>query len=361
MYAVNSTNMEVAIEYESINNEQMHAYLLGQNDEKNHSRYISDIMKYPESAWITEVSIPNETEIYGPLSGQLLPVLSYITFPSNEDAAQTKYSFPYHNDAYGSFENMLGPEELPSFADPKHRYPLIILAHGLSAHGIYEVEHAQNLASQGYIVAVIFYGDDRNMVKGSQNHHLDFLRPLLTKSVLDSIIQSRAFGGNIDTNSIGISGHSFGGFTALALAGGKINENPLSVVDPRIKACVIAAPWVGGKVNGRNVFCFGEHNAGLKQVSAPIICLFGSKDESTLSSFILPATKRLSGPRYVIELIDQAHIFEKSSWQDRNNWEALFFSAYLKNDATALDRLRLTPSISHRKQDIQLFDYQKLP
>jgi predicted dienelactone hydrolase len=352
--------MQIDSKYKNISNQEMHAYLLGQADEKKGPRYIADIMAYTESNWIIDVLVPNNHALYGQTSGKSIPVLSYLVFPSSKDKPNNSYSFPYDNDAYGSFDNMLTANEQAVFAEPNKRYPLIILSHGLSAHGIFEIQHAQSLASHGYIVAVIFYGDDRSIETESDNTHLGFLRPLMTKAVLDSILESQTFGPHIDTENIGMSGHSFGGFTSLAMAGGPINCDTTSVTDPRITACVIAAPWVGGKINGRDVFAFGHQNVGLQEVSVPIMCLFGSEDESTLASFILPASKQLSGPRYVIELLGQPHIFEASSWEDRNNWELLFFLAYLKNQHQALSKLKFMRSITGGNKDRQLFDYQKL-
>ncbi len=71
--------------------------------------------------------------------------------------------------------------------------------------------------------------------------------------------------------------------------------------------------------------------------------------------------KRLSGPTYVVELVDQPHIFEEGSWEDRDNWELIFFAAFLKHEAAALKSLQLGRSMKGGNQDIQLFDYQKLP
>ena len=79
-----------------------------------------------------------------------------------------------------------------------------------------------------------------------------------------------------------------------------------------------------------------------------------------MASFILPATKQLSGPTYVVELIDQTHNFEQGSWDDRDNWELLFFSAYLKNDPASLETLRTARSMKGGNEDVQLFDYQRL-
>lgn len=358
-YAVGSTNMEIAPEYADIGDEAMHAYLLGRADEASGARFIADILKHPESAWVVDVPIPEERDVYGPASGQTLPVVAFVTYPTTTKQSQHRYKFPYNDGQYGVFESMLRPGELPDFADPVERYPLIILAHGASAHGIYDVEHAHRLASHGYVVAVITYGDDRTAKPDEFGEHVGFLRPYLTRAVVDSILESETFGPHIDADNIGITGHSFGGFTALAAAGGPYMGNAATATDKRIKAGVIAAPWVGGNFGGTDVYAFGPDNIELSQVDIPIISFFATKDESTLSSFILPAMKQLSGPTYVIELVDQPHVFEQGSWEDRDNWELLFFSAYLKGDKASLETLKTASSMKGGNEDIQHFDYQK--
>jgi hypothetical protein len=359
-YSVGSTNMEVTLEYADIGDEAMHNVLLGRAEDPDDSRFLPDILKYPESAWVVDVPIPDESEIYGPASGQSLPVAVFLTYPSSESQAKNAYTFPYHDGRYGVFEDMLDAGEAPRFADPDERYPLVILAHGSSAHGLFDVGHAQSLASHGYIVAVLTYGDDRTAIPDDPSFHVGFLRPLLTKGVLDSILASETFGAHIDTDNIGISGHSFGGFTALAMTGGLIQGNTATVSDKRIKAGVIAAPWVGGHYEGSDHFAFGPNNSGLDQVTAAMICFFSWKDEATQASFILPAMKRLSGPSYVVELVDQPHVFEDGSWEDRDAWELLFLSAYLKDDTASLAALKTGRSMKGGNEDVQHFDYQRV-
>jgi dienelactone hydrolase len=353
--------MEVSAEYADIGDEVMHAFLLGQPDDTGQSRFVADILKFPESVWITNVQVPDDVAMYGPASGQSLPVVTFLTYPSSTTQQKSSYAFPYYGGQYGVFEHMLGPGETPSFADPGARYPLIIIAHGASAHGIYDVKHAHDLASHGYIVAVLTYGDDRTGIAQDLNAHVGYLRPLLTKTVLDSVLESETFGPHVDAENIGITGHSFGGFTALAVAGGPYLGNTATVSDRRIKAGVIAAPWVGGNYEGNDFYAFGPENSGLSLVTTPMICFFGTKDEATLASFILPAMKQLSGPTYVVELVDQPHVFEDGSWEDRNGWEQLFFDAYLKNDAASLAALETGRSMLGGNEDVQLTDYQRLP
>lgn len=358
-YSVGSTNMEVVPEYADIGDEAMHGYLLGGGGEPDQRRYIADILKHPESAWVVDVPVPNERAIYGPASGLTLPVVTFVTFPSSSTQRQNTYAFPYHDAKYGIFEDMLNAGEAPILAGPNERYPLIILAHGAQAHGIYDVRHAHNLASHGYIVAVINYGDDRTAYPDDPNNHVSFLRPFLTKAVLDSLLESKTFGPYIDIDNIGITGHSFGGFTALAVAGGSFQGNTATVSDKRIKAGVIAAPWVGGTYDGNDIFAFGPDNSDLNRVTIPIISFFSRKDELTLASFILPAMQQLSGPVYVVELVDQPHVFEQGSWEDRDNWELLFFSAYLRHDPASIAALKTARSMNGGNEDIQLFDYQR--
>ena len=358
-YPVASTNMEVLPEYAGIGDDAMHEVLLGRRGDDGESRFVIDVLKHPEAAWLVDVTVPNEPDLYGPASGQKLPVVSFIVYPSMAGGEENRYEFPYHDARFGVFNDMLAPGETPDFANSKERYPLIVLAHGASAHGIYDVGRAHKLASHGYIVAVLTYGDDRTVASPSDYDHIGFLRPLLTKAVSETLLESEMFGNNIDHDNIGISGHSFGGFTSLAIAGGPFRGKPSTVSDDRVKAGVIAAPWVGNPTNPDAPFAFGPDNAGLNKVSTPFICLFGTRDEATTAASILPAMRQLGGPTYVVELVDQPHIFEDGSWQDRDGWELLFFSAYLKHDTASLDLLRTGQSMKGGNEDIQLFDYQK--
>ncbi len=358
-FSVASTNMEIADKFISIGDDKMHKYLLGIAKTKDSTGYIADILKHPNSTFIRHISIPNKPGLYGASSGKTLPILSFISYPTKPKLKRNPYTFPYFNGKFGVFEHMLAPDEKIEIAESNKKYPLVILTHGSSSHGIYSVKHAHSLASKGYIVVVIMYGDDRN-APGNTFDQIAFLRPLLTKSILDSILDSEEFGDHIDTNNIGISGHSLGGYTTLAISGGPFLGNPQTVYDKRITAGVMAAPWVGGNYNGNSFYAFGPNNEGLKSITIPMLSLFGTKDQATLSSFILPAMKHLSGPTYVVELIDQPHIFEDGSWEDKENWELWFFDAYLKGNKESLKVLTTAKSMQGGNQDVQLFEYQKL-
>ena len=358
---VASTNLEVDPQYMAVGDEAMHRLLLGDPDPKGGLASLLDVLAYPEAAWVTEISVPAALELYGPFADEQISVVSYVMYPSGHRGPKTTYAFPYHDSAYGTFNDMLAPGEAPVFAEPDARYPLVVLSHGASAHGIFDIAHAQALASHGYIVAVITYGEERFRVADSENDHIAFLRPLITSEVIDSLLMSEEFGRHIDKENIGISGFSFGGFTALAATGGPFLGQDATAHDPRIAASVAAAPWVGHRDAFRGFLAFGEDNRGLSNVTVPTLVFYGTEDQVTSGKYILPAVEQLAGPRYLVELVDQRHDLDEGAWQDRNNWELLFFNAYLKHDAEAREKLRVGNGFVGGSTDRQRFDFQVLP
>ena len=214
------------------------------------------------------------------LHGKSYPVVTYLAYPTIEREFKNSYQFPYHNSQYGEFIDMLSNGNKPEFPEAQKKYPLILLSHGMTAHGIYDVGHAQKLASHGYIVAVTTYGDLR--VKSDSEY--SFLRPLITKVVLDKLLKSEDFGPHIDRQNIGISGFSFGGYTALALSGAQFMNNSNSVVDQRIKAAFVGAPWVGINKLFSKHYIFGKKNINLSNIEIPVMLLFGSNDTITIGT-----------------------------------------------------------------------------
>ena len=358
-FPVASTNMEVADEHRDMSDDDMHSHLLGDNPLLGSTKYVADLMKFPDAAWITDIQVPDNSKLYSHVSGENFEVLSYVTFPTEQVARPKPYRFPYHNSNYGSFEHMLADGEKPRLAKAQEKYPLVVLSHGSSAHGIYDIEHANGIARHGYIVAVITYGEERHIRRLRNNQQNEYLRPLVTKTVIDSLLNSEEFGPYIDKENIAISGFSFGGFTALATAGGKIKNAEGTAHHPLISAAVLAAPWTGGLYNDEAYYAFGDEHVGLSGIDIPTITFYGSKDDVTRPDFILPAIKQLKGETYVVELVDQTHALGEGSWQDRNNWEILFLNAYLKNDQKALETLKVGTSMQGGNSDRQLFEYQK--
>ncbi|NER28802.1 MAG: alpha/beta hydrolase [Symploca sp. SIO1C4] len=187
--------------------------------------------------------------------------------------------------------------------------PVVVISHGLGSSPEDFREYAQHLASYGYLVALpqhpgsdstqiqdMLAGDSREVFK--LNEFID--RPLDIICVINELERRNQleYRGRLNLQAVGVMGHSFGGYTALALAGAEIDFEKLEqacepvVVKPnislllqcralrlprktynfrdeRVKA-VLPVDSVGSEVFGPK---------GLSQIKIPVFMIAGSKDK----------------------------------------------------------------------------------
>lgn len=118
--------------------------------------------------------------------------------------------------------------------------PVMILSHGLGTIRNHPeaVNLARGLASNGFFVAMPEHiGSNQTYLEGlAQGLYQEFFdpmefidRPLDIHFLLDTLEQLNAteLQGRLQLDNVGIMGHSFGGYTALAAAGGTIDMNYL--------------------------------------------------------------------------------------------------------------------------------------
>jgi predicted dienelactone hydrolase len=233
------------------------------------------------------------------------------------------------------YVNLYQPHPLPS-----GQIPVIVLSHGLASNPEDFANRARYLASYGFFVAVPQHpGSDtlhaENLVQGlSKNVFVlqEFIdRPLDIRFLLDELEQRNQtqFAGRLNLQSVGVMGHSFGGYTALALAGATIDfahlqqdcSNNLAYVDlslflqcralelpqhnyalsdPRVKAVYAMNPV--------NNSIFGP--TGLAQIHVPVMLEAGSLDPVTpavleqVRSFAMLTTPN----KYLAVLEGQSHV-----------------------------------------------------
>ncbi|HEY9642312.1 MAG TPA: alpha/beta hydrolase [Coleofasciculaceae cyanobacterium] len=121
-----------------------------------------------------------------------------------------------------------------------HPAPLIVISHGLGSDRSSYAYLARQLASYGLAVAVPEHpGSNTNQLKalvsGRANQvtePAEFInRPLDIKFLLDVLMRRSRndprFAGRIDPQQVGVVGQSFGGYTALALAGAQLDFTQL--------------------------------------------------------------------------------------------------------------------------------------
>jgi predicted dienelactone hydrolase len=243
-------------------------------------------------------------------------------------------------------------------------FPLVLFSHGNDGIRFQSFFFASHLASHGYVVVCPDHHGNTfvDALLGIVDPNVIVNRPLDMSFLIDQFSAFTAetgntFDGAIDTARIGASGHSFGGYTVFAIAGG---TSPLGTfTDPRVRAILPQAPAAP----------FPPEFFGT--IAIPTLILGGSIDETTPfdSQQLAPFQALPSGAAVVglAELTDAGHFtfsdfcevqrdllaflggFDEACqprhlpWRrahDIVNYLSLnFFDAVLREDAAALGRL----------------------
>ncbi|MFN7210520.1 MAG: alpha/beta hydrolase family protein [Aggregatilineales bacterium] len=236
------------------------------------------------------------------------PLTGFIWYPAQADS-----TLEYADYGYGkrSARARLGaqPERVGA------PYPLIIFSHGYGGYAGQSTFLTEHLASHGFaVIAVNHSGSARGDTDPQTGLTLGwYLRP---RDVLSQIAWAEAanadpqspFYGLLDLARIGVSGHSYGGYTALAAAGAQLDFRALEAYcaqtarfdfaclardaepilapilpqdpesetlrlpsDPRIAAVLALAPFNAPLMGAR----------GLAHVTAPTLVMVGTADAVT--------------------------------------------------------------------------------
>ncbi len=213
--------------------------------------------------------------------------------------------------------------------------PLIVISHGLGSDRQTFKYLATHLASYGFAVAVPEHPGSnakqfQALINGLANEVtapselID--RPLDIKFLLDEL--ERSLRGRVNFQQVGVLGQSFGGYTALALAGAKINFEQLQkdcrpsndtlnlslllqcrglalppsdykLSDERVKAAIA--------INPIDSTIFGQSQ--LSKIQVPLMLVAGSDDNAApaLPEQIQPFTWLTTPNKYLVLLKDGTH------------------------------------------------------
>ncbi|BAZ83578.1 hypothetical protein NIES73_48670 [Sphaerospermopsis kisseleviana NIES-73] len=220
--------------------------------------------------------------------------------------------------------------------------PVIVISHGLGLDSSNFRYLAKHLASHGFAVVVpnhphLFFNNRNNRKLQEANEFIN--RPLDIKYILDKLEKTNQsdgeFKGKLNLQQVGIFGQSFGGYTALALAGAKINfqqlqkdcqpdalqdtwnmslllqcralelqnkstqQENINLRDQRIKAAIAVNPITSS--------IFGE--SGLNQMQTPVMFIGSSEDTvaPALYEQILPFSWLTNPHKYLVMLVGATH------------------------------------------------------
>ncbi len=229
--------------------------------------------------------------------------------------------------------------------------PLVVISHGLGSDRAAFRYFAEHLASHGYLVAIPEH-------PGSSNRQIEALfdgkaadvsqpsefldRPLDVSFLIDELLRAPAgndpYRGRVNPDAIGVMGQSFGGYTALALAGAtfdfaklkkdcevkstasfnislllqcqvlQLPEKTYALADPRIKGIIAVNPLAS---------LFGE--AGMQAVRIPTMVVSGSADTIAppLAEQIEPFTWLPEADKQLILIEGATHFSTLDALRDR--------------------------------------------
>jgi predicted dienelactone hydrolase len=252
----------------------------------------------------------------------------------------------------------------PAGTAPLGGYPLVLFSHGFTGCDTQSIFLMEALAEAGYFVLApnhhdavcgsagrteawypgkLFdklastraeppFGDASQWSEVTyQDRRADF------EAILEVVLRDHAFQGTpLDSQRIGIAGHSLGGYTALGMAGAWPSWK-----DRRIKAVLALSPYCDPYVK----------KGDLGHIDVPVMYQGGTRDLG-----ITPTVRRLQGaydlsstPKYYVEFSGAGHF----AWTNLNkeyqsiitSYSVAFFNRYLKgmNDPDPLATLVGSP------------------
>ena len=175
-------------------------------------------------------------------------------------------------------------------------FPLLVFSHGSRGIRFQSFFLTEALASQGYVVVAPDHAGNT-----AQDLVFDTLDPFEVSAVdrpidisftIDKMFELNAqpnsvIGGRVDETRIGVMGHSFGGYTTLAIASG-IDEWPR---DTRVSVLGAIAP--ASSINS---------DAALQSIGLPTLIIGGTADDTT------PVEPQSSRPFDLIPTLDRRRV-----------------------------------------------------
>jgi dienelactone hydrolase len=237
--------------------------------------------------------------------------------------------------------------------------PVVIWSHGLGGSADGAAYLARFLAGHGYVVVhPTHIGTDTSLWEGKPGHPWDIIRATpISEQVTRARVEDIAFlidslgsiaqvqtgmDGKVDTDRIGMSGHSFGAWTTQVIAGQKTT---LGRSDARVRAAIAYSMMPSEEVEA-----LGDPYDSIR---IPLFCMTGTRDDTPMGGWgverRVEVFDRSGAPEtHLLVLEGGDHMVFAGSRGQLADYEAAhrhkeiirigalaFWEAYLKGDDTA--------------------------
>ena len=229
-----------------------------------------------------------------------------LWYPAADGATGTPTRYSLLPTAY--FDSKVAIEKAP--INNAGSFPFVVYSHGSGGQSFVASFLTEDIASHGYVVLSANHAGntaaDQLLGTSVTEDQNDFLRPNVVEAEINwALAQASgsasaypALKGAIDEKRIGLVGHSYGGYTALATVGGHTGPAGTTKPDPRIKAVVGQAPYT------RRL-----SDSELAGIKIPVMLMVGTKDiTTTLAKDSQRPFDLITGPPVVLVVMtDAAH------------------------------------------------------
>jgi len=158
-------------------------------------------------------------------------------------------------------------------------FPLVVYSHGSGGLRYIASWFTEALASHGFVVVAVDHSGNTalDQVTGAGTprpvnalNRVQDVQYLITAMLGISATPGEPLSNTMDPERIGVTGHSFGGFTTLGTAGGYSNELGSVPADTRVKAIAVMAPY--SELNS---------DEALSAIKIPSLLVAGALDTTT--------------------------------------------------------------------------------
>lgn len=215
------------------------------------------------------------------------------TAPNGEYAGASERALPIEVWYPAAVPSEVDTRDAPVASD--RPYPLIIFAHGFSSLGRVSASYASHLASHGYVVVAPDFPSSKIGALGGPTLAAVAEQPADVSFVIDTLLAYNAeadhpLGGAIDPESVGMSGHSLGGLTALVTAFGARRDDRIDAILPIAPpACFLPADVAG-------------------DARVPMLLITGGKDGLVNPQNAHFGFEYAAGPRDYVEVAGAEHV-----------------------------------------------------